>query len=135
MTVLERKLRRIARVQLCFWGAPGSGKSALLARIAQDLLDAGIAVLAIKADLLPSDVKTIEQLTTYLELPGEPASCIEVLAKFEGVVLIIDQLDALADMVDLHSHRLGLMLNLIRGVSTLPNVHIITSCRTFGTHA
>ena len=112
-------------------GAPGSGKSALLARIAQDLLDAGIAVLAIKADLLPSDVKTIEQLTTYLELPGEPASCIEVLAKFEGVVLIIDQLDALADMVDLHSHRLGLMLNLIRSVSTLPNVHIITSCRTF----
>jgi len=112
-------------------GSPGSGKSALLVRIAQDLLESGIAVLAIKADLIPSNVKTMEQLKTYLELPGEPAFCIEVLAKLEKVALIIDQLDALADMVDLHSHRLGLLLNLIRNVSTLPNVHIITSCRTF----
>ncbi len=112
-------------------GSPGSGKSALLARLTQELLNTEVAVLAIKADLIPSDVKTIEQLTTYLELPGEPASCIEVLAKLERVVLVIDQLDALADMVDLHSHRLGLILNLIHRVSALPNVHIISSCRTF----
>lgn len=128
---IKEKIEASSTSTTLLLGSPGSGKSALLARLAQDLLNAGIAVLAIKADRIPSDVKTIEQMTTHLGLPCEPAFCVEVLAKLERVVLIIDQLDALADMVDLHSHRLGLLLNLIRNVSTLPNVHIIASCRTF----
>ncbi|MBI5049444.1 MAG: TIR domain-containing protein [Nitrospirae bacterium] len=86
-------------------GPPGSGKSALLARLAHEFIADNMALMAIKADLLPADIGTSEQLMKTLHLPAAPLYCIEVLSKLEPIVLIVDQLDALADMVDLHSGR------------------------------
>jgi hypothetical protein len=53
------------------------------------------------------------------------------LAASEKVVLPLDQLDALAALVDLPSGRLNVLLNLVREVDDLPNVHIVCSCREF----
>src|SRR5690606_8469980 len=47
------------------------------------------------------------------------------------VVLIIDQLDALAGYVDLRTGRLSALLNLVRKLGMRRNVHIVLSARTF----
>ena len=112
-------------------GEPGSGKSALLATIVNDLNRAGASVLAIKADLISTAVHTEQELQVDLQLPLLPSELIEQLARLKPVFLIIDQLDALASQLDLKSDRLNLLLNLVRRVGGSPNVHILMSARTF----
>jgi hypothetical protein len=51
-------------------GDPGSGKSALLARLANDLVESEIAVLAVKADLLPAKLDSVENLQEVFHLPA-----------------------------------------------------------------
>lgn len=112
-------------------GAPGAGKSALLAAIASDLIQMHGLVLAIKADLISTKVRSEQDLQTDLDLPALPGELIEKLARLQPVFLIIDQLDALASQLDLQSDRLNVLLNLVRRVGVLPNVHIVLSARTF----
>jgi nucleoside phosphorylase len=112
-------------------GEPGSGKSALLAAIATDLIKAEASVLAIKADFVSPGVHSEQDLQADLRLPALPGELIERLARLQPVFLIVDQLDALASQLDLRSDRLNVLLNLVRRVGGLPNVHILVSARTF----
>lgn len=112
-------------------GEPGSGKSALLAAIATDLIGAGASVLAIKADFVSTGVHNEQDLQVDLHLPALPSELIERLAHLQPVFLFIDQLDALASQLDLQSDRLNVLLNLVRRVAGLPNVHIVLSARMF----
>ncbi len=112
-------------------GEPGSGKSALLAAIATDLVESGAPVLGIKADVLPTSVHSEQELQRALLLPELPGELIERLARLQPVYLLIDQLDALASQLDLQSDRLNVLLNLVRRVGGLPNVHVLLSARTF----
>ncbi len=112
-------------------GEPGSGKSALLAKIGNRLAEGGVSTLAIKADFLSRDIANQDQLGEALNLSLSPQNCLLAIATSEPVVLLIDQLDALADLVDLHSGRLDVFLNLIHSLVDQKNVHIVTSCRTF----
>lgn len=112
-------------------GAPGSGKSALLARLASEAATRGWHVLAIRADQLPEDLASLEALQRYCELPSGVVECIQALAKDQKVLLLIDQLDALSELIDLKTDRLSVLLRLIGVASGLPNVHIVSSCRTF----
>ena len=112
-------------------GDPGSGKSALLAHLANDLVESGNVVLAVKADLLPAKLDSVEKLQEVLHLPADPINCIKAIADQTKIVLLVDQLDALADLIDLRSDRLNVMLNMIHELSGLPNIHIIVSSRTF----
>lgn len=112
-------------------GDPGAGKSALLASIAIDLAENGLPVLAIKADSIGVDVSDEHALQVDLGLPELPGTLIENLARIQPVYLLIDQLDALANNLDLRSERLNVLLNLIRRVGDRPNVHVLLSARTF----
>jgi hypothetical protein len=112
-------------------GSPGSGKSALLARLGHELRDGGVTVLAIKADNLGEEVKDAATLAAALGLPAPVGEHVRSLAASEKIVLLLDQLDALAALVDLRSGRLNVLLNLVREVDELPNVHIVCSCREF----
>ena len=47
------------------------------------------------------------------------------------VVIILDQLDALADLVDLHSQRINVLLDLVNALSGGDGIHIVCSCRKF----
>jgi len=111
-------------------GPPGSGKSALMARLGNDLLEKGYELAAIKADLLPRSIETAEALAKWLHLPDLLDQCITRLAAANSVVLLIDQLDALCDLIDLHTERLTVLLDL---VASLPksNIHLVLSCRDF----
>ena len=117
-------------------GPPGSGKSALLSSVAELLLNptegtASAAVLAIKADSLPITADNPVALQQYFGLSVDLVYAIEQLARWKRVILIIDQLDALAYQVDLSTGRLNVLLNLIRRLSGAPNVHIVASSRIF----
>lgn len=113
-------------------GGPGSGKSALLAKFGNLIVSKGFPVLAIKADTLDVSIDTFEKLAESLNLPvNNPIVCIEEVASTSKLLVLIDQLDALGDLVDLKSQRLNVLLNLIKAISEHPNVFILASCRNF----
>lgn len=112
-------------------GPPGSGKSALLARLAQAMADQGRVVFGIKADTLSTDVGSLGHLSEFYDLPGLVTDCVRRLAMSTSVVVFVDQLDALAELTDLRSERLSALLSLITDLHATPNVHILASCRTF----
>ena len=95
-------------------GDPGSGKSALLAMLGKRLVASGYPVLAIKADLLDTDVSNEADLREHLGLSDRPSTMLTRLAAFGPVFLLIDQLDALAGYLDLRTGRLSTLLNLVR---------------------
>lgn len=112
-------------------GAPGAGKSALLATLGRAYSEADWPVLAIKADLLDADIDSEAALKDRLGLDDLPSNLIRQLADFGPVLLLIDQLDALAGYLDLRTGRLSILLNLIRKLGGRDNVHIVLSSRTF----
>lgn len=112
-------------------GEPGSGKSALLSKLATNLHDSQKSFLAIKADMLPLSVKDFSSLSNFLGLDSDILDCINLVSAVEPLVLIIDQLDALGNLVDLKSERLNVMLNLIRRLGDQTNIRIVASCRSF----
>lgn len=115
-------------------GEPGCGKSALLARLGLAVQEDDIPVLGIKADFLPEDVLTPQALMKYLELPVSVLSAVQSLAEDGPVLVLLDQLDALAELVVQHFARLRVLLNLIRDLSDIPNVHVVATCRSFEQH-
>src|SRR3546814_15340908 len=89
-------LFRSARFQLdtsstVLLGVPGSGKSALLSRVASDLRDRGATVFALKSDFLSPEVSTETDLQRDLQLPGAPSDLILRLAALQPVYVFIDQ--------------------------------------------
>lgn len=112
-------------------GEPGSGKSSLLARLAQERQLSGWSVLAIKADRLPPDAVDRAALTRCLNLGGDAVEVLHQLAKHEPVLVVIDQLDALADLVVQHSARLRVLLDLVHELAGVLGLHVVLSCRTF----
>jgi len=112
-------------------GDPGSGKSALLAMLGKRLVEAGHPVLAIKADLLDTDVTNEADLKELLNLSELPSSLLTRLAALRPTFLLIDQLDALAGYLDLRTGRLNVLLNLVRRLGKTYNIHIILSARKF----
>lgn len=113
-------------------GEAGSGKSALLSKLTEDLESDGHIVFGIKADTLPSSVKTIDEVGKALGLAGPLTIEVAALAKNNRVYLIIDQLDAVSDVMDRSSERMRLLLRLVKEVQdqSLP-VHILVSSRPF----
>ena len=128
----------IARVQsnesgvVALLGPPGSGKSALLAKLAQALsVGQKMAVLAIKGDVLDPEVESEEGLQRCLHLPELPSMMLRRLALAGPAALLVDQLDALAGHLDAKTGRLSALLNLVKAVSRAEGVFVFVSCRSF----
>lgn len=121
-------------------GAAGSGKSALLAGLTQQLEADGLTVFAIKADLLPPDVMSLKEVSRALSMQGDIVAEIDALAQSGPVVVIIDQLDAVSEIMDRTSHRMTLLLQLAtrwgdrRHRPGGPLVHVVISSRPFEAH-
>jgi len=112
-------------------GGPGCGKSALLARLGVQLSQDNIKILAIKADTLPKSLMGLDGLDTLYGTPTPILTCLASLADKAPVVILIDQLDALCELMDQHTDRLTILLALINRARRIPNLSIIISCRTF----
>ncbi|MET3371814.1 hypothetical protein ABIC89_000855 [Variovorax boronicumulans] len=129
---LAEGIKESSRSAVALLGAPGSGKSALLAKLGLALQDdPALTVLGVKADLLTDDIETEADLQRQLELPALPSVMLKALSRLGPVVLLIDQLDALASYLDVRTARLSVLLNLVRAVGNRDDVHIVVSCRQF----
>ena len=112
-------------------GAPGGGKSAILARLGSRLSEDGAVLLAIKADRVPRTVATLTELDAWIGCEIPAVEALRRLAATRRVVVLIDQLDALADLMDQHSQRLSALLRLVNAVRETPNLQVLVSCREF----
>ncbi|OSZ79010.1 hypothetical protein CAP35_12395 [Chitinophagaceae bacterium IBVUCB1] len=112
-------------------GDPGTGKSALLSKLAQSLVDDEEIVLAIKADQLGSSVVDFATLGEDLGLPGPVDECLKVASQFGRIFVFIDQLDTLSELVDVKTNRLSVLLNLVKQLRFVPNIHLVASSRPF----
>jgi len=92
---------------------------------------AGHAVLAIKADALPISVDSLAAIDIWLRAAEPLPILLDRIAESAPVTLLIDQLDALSDLMDLHSERLAALLSLINRVLATPGIRVIVSCREF----
>lgn len=112
-------------------GAPGSGKSALMAALGNELITQNYAVFAIKADQLNGAINTIDDLQLDLQLELYPSDAIHAIANKERIIVLIDQLDAISELLDRKSQRLNLILSLIQRLAGSKNVHVVATCREF----
>ena len=112
-------------------GKPGSGKSAFVSTLAHRYIKRGWPVLAIKADMLDADISRESELQEHLALDAPPGDLLEQLAESGPVLLVLDQVDALAGYIDLRTARLSVLLNLVRRLGRADNVHIVIGSRTF----
>lgn len=138
---LDRLIRRVQAEpagRTLLVGEAGTGKSALLARVAPALEDLGITVFAIKADQLPASLESLDDLARALGVDEGLEDRITAIAGERPVALLLDQLDAVSDVMDLHSHRMQLLLQLVHrmgardraGDTPLP-IHVVVSSRPF----
>lgn len=115
-------------------GVAGAGKSALLAGLIERLESDGLTVFAIKADQLPPDVASFADISRALGMQRPIDREIAALAAVEPVALIIDQLDAVSEVMDASGHRMRLLLRLARELTQFedgPPVHVVVSSRPF----
>lgn len=138
LEILRQRIREHPYACTLVIGESGSGKSALFAELVGCLQSQGVVVFAIKADLLPSDVRTLNDVSKALGLRGHLLGEIEALARTAPVVVLIDQLDAVSEVMDRSSERMRLLLQIAhhfqdkkRAGRVEPPVHILVSSRPF----
>lgn len=138
LEALQQRIREHPYACTLVIGESGSGKSALFAELVERLQSQGVVVFAIKADLLPTHVRTLSDVSEALGLRGHLLGEIETLARTAPVVVLIDQLDAVSEVMDRSSERMRLLLQIahhfqdkkrVEGVA--PPVHILVSSRPF----
>ncbi len=138
LEILRQRIREHPYACTLVIGESGSGKSALFAELVGCLQSQGVVVFAIKADLLPTDVRTLNDVSKALGLRGHLLGEIEALARIAPVVVLIDQLDAVSEVMDRSSERMRLLLQIAhhfqdkkRSERVEPPVHILVSSRPF----
>ncbi len=119
---------------VCVLGEKGSGKTTLFLSLVERLRKDNQLVLPIKADRLEAGVKLEDWLSKELRLHEKPIVALTRLARRKPLVVVVDQLDALASLVDLTSDRLNQLLSFIEALSSVKNIKIVCSCRGFDFH-
>ncbi|MCK6263811.1 hypothetical protein KP803_11070 [Vibrio sp. ZSDE26] len=136
---LEQRLKTDESGCYLLTGGAGSGKSSLLSSLYGRLLDSKNKVLAIKADELSNEISDLEELASFLKCEGHGSLVASLLdlSKESHLVLIIDQMDAVSEVMDQSSNRFRVLIDLILGLKThfkereAYPIHIIASSRPF----
>lgn len=112
-------------------GEPGVGKTAIFARLGSRLIGEGVLVLAIKADELPRSTSTLNDLDDWVNCGAPVKDVLVRLASEHRVVVLIDQLDALSELMDQHTNRLGIIVRFVNSIREIRNIHVLLTCREF----
>ena len=109
---------------LCVLGSPGTGKTALLAHLAQHAIAENMVTLAIKADTVPVENSFDNWSKSEIGLDVSALDAVRAAAARSEVLVIVDQLDALSGTVDLTSDRLDAVINFIQQCSDMGGVRV-----------
>ena len=112
-------------------GGPGEGKSALLSRLGARLTGEGKVLLAIKADQVPRNIETLRDLEDWIDSDVRVTEALRHLAKSGRVIVLIDQLDSLAELMDQHTERLAALMRFTDSLRGCENLCVLVSCRDF----
>ncbi|MXO94847.1 hypothetical protein GRI34_00255 [Erythrobacter aquimaris] len=113
-------------------GEAGSGKSALMSKLTDELEGGGHVVFGIKADTLPVSIQTVDDIGRALGMSGPLAAEIAAVAQSSSVTVIVDQLDAVSDVMDRSSDRMKVLLRMVRHIRDQRlRVHVVVSSRPF----
>jgi len=115
INLIENKVSSNEASTTLILGKPGTGKSALLSFIANMLIEKDFPVLGIKADMLPKSVSNLLDLQKYLQLSYPIHESLMRCYENKPPILVIDQLDALSELVDRSSDRLNVLLVMKSG--------------------
>lgn len=113
------------------YGKAGIGKSIVMHDLLNELeLKKDYLVLGLKTD--QSDFQNANELSTKMHL-SKPIDILikEIAPKYNRVVLLIDQIDALSHSLSSNRTPLRSMLNLIKKVSLIEHVRVVVSCRPY----
>lgn len=128
---IHERLQKPGLRTIALLGEAGCGKSALMATLGKELQEKGEHVIGLRLDQLPREVVRTEQLQEHLELSVPLHEIVGALASARPVVVLIDQLDALCDMLVDHSERLALVLKTIDELTRYEGVRVVVACRPF----
>ncbi len=109
----------------------GMGKTVMMHDVVRELEAAGATVLAIKADAQLSGVVDRQSLQERLDLPDRIDRVVRRLASDEGLVVLLDQIDALSLSMARDQRTLALVLETVAKLRDIPNVRVLFSCRAF----
>jgi hypothetical protein len=130
LQVLIEKIDSLKSSASVLLGERGAGKSSLLSRVANEAVTRGWTLLAVKADMLPAST-TEESLAKSTGLSMSIDDAIRFVARDRKVVVLLDQVDAIAEVSDRNTDRLNILLDLVHRVSSVENVHVVLSSREF----
>lgn len=118
-------------------GCSGSGKSSLLSKLYDHLLEQDLVVLAIKADELNKEINDLVDLGMHLKLGEDITNSLLKLSESKPLVLLVDQMDAVSEVMDQSSNRFRVLIDLILSLKDhfkfrekYP-IHIVVSSRPF----
>ncbi len=116
-------------------GRAGAGKTACVVEVVDTLRAQGVPVLAFRIDHLVS-ATTTPDLGRRLDLEESPVLVLAEAARAAGrpAVLIVDQLDAVGDLLGRDSDPGALVEQLVhetRGTRPRVEIHTVLACRTF----
>ena len=111
-------------------GDAGYGKTVVIHDLLAQLDEESIPTLAIKAD--KSNFSRQQEIVSELQLGDDPVKQAYSLAdRYERVVILVDQLDALSQHLSANREPLKMYNRLIDQLATVPKVRLIISCRHF----
>jgi hypothetical protein len=109
----------------------GMGKTVVMRDVLCRLEDAGICVLAVKADQQLSGIATHEDLRGRLDLPESVERVVSRLAALGRAVVLVDQVDALSLSMARDQRALNVVIEMVARLRTVPGVRVLFSCRAF----
>ncbi len=125
LQLLEKSDRRL----IVLIGEGGSGKSTLLADLSKRLQDRGTFPIAIRLDRLARDSATKKDLQRHLDLSRPFVDAARTVAASARTVVLLDQFDALCEVVSRSTRRLDLVLQTIEHLLQTPELRIVVACR------
>ena len=129
-TVCDRLKESSGKAGVLVSGEAGVGKSGVMLQVVDELLCAGIPVVAFRADRL-EPTQLPDRLGDQIGLPGSPANVLAAVAQGRPCVLVIDQLDALSLASGRNAYLFDCVYEIIRQAQAHPNMHILLACRKF----
>lgn len=129
-TVHEHLEKSSEKAGVLLTGEAGIGKSGVMLQVVKELLEAGIPVVALRADQLeftplPDDVGK------QVGLPGSPANVLAAVAQGGHCVLVIDQLDAMSLASGRNANLFDCVYEIVRQAQAHPKMRILLACRKF----